>query len=491
MKEICSLTALELSAAIRAGEISVREAVETALSVAGKGCGNAFITLDEVGARKRAEELQKNVKNADGPLFGVPMALKDNICTVDMPTTCGSDMLKNYRSPYDAEVARRLWNVGAVCLGKTNMDEFGMGSTCETSAFGPVSNPWSRDRVAGGSSGGSAAAVARGAGWYALGSDTGGSVRLPAAWCGLTGIKPTYGTVSRYGLVAYASSFDQIGPLCRDAADCAAVLDVIQGRDSRDSTVLSGDYGHLLDGLSGDIRGMRIGLPVQCFGEELDEETRGCVMRTADVLRSRGAAVEECQLPGLEYAVSAYYVMACAQASSNLARYDGVRYGFRAQDCGGMEELYTASRSQGFGAEVKRRILLGTFVLSAGYYDAYYKKALAACERHREEFAGLFERYDLLLTPVAPGPAPKLGQSLEHPARMYHGDLYTVCANLAGLPALSMPCGMHSCGVPVGAQLIGPRFGEGVILNAANAYQQETDHHRAHPVCFLEGGADR
>ena len=489
MKEICSLTALELSAAIRAGGVSVREAVEASLSVAGNGCGNAFITLDEVGARKRAEELQKNVKTAEGPLFGVPMALKDNICTVDMPTTCGSNMLKNYRSPYDAEVTRRLWDVGAVCLGKTNMDEFGMGSTCETSAFGPVSNPWSQDRVAGGSSGGSAAAVARGAAWYALGSDTGGSVRLPAAWCGLTGIKPTYGTVSRYGLVAYASSFDQIGPLCRDAADCAAVLDVIQGRDSRDSTGLSGDYGHLLDGLSGDVRGRKIGLPVQCFEDGLDNEVRNCVMTAAQVLRDRGAVVEKCQLPGMEYAVGTYYIMACAQASSNLARYDGVRYGFRAQDCGSMEELYTASRSQGFGAEAKRRILLGTFVLSAGYYDAYYKKALAACERLREEFAGLFEHYDLLLTPVAPGPAPKLGRSLDHPARMYHGDLYTVCANLAGLPALSMPCGMHSCGVPVGVQLIGPRFGENVILNAAHAYQQETDHHRAHPPCFLEGGA--
>lgn len=486
MKRLLELTALELGAAIRRGEVSVEQAVRAALSVAADGC---FITVDEEWALKRAEMLQSCVKSTKNPLFGVPVALKDNICTADMPTTCGSKMLKDYRPPYDAEVTCRLQAAGAVCLGKTNMDEFGMGSTCETSAFGLVVNPWAEERVTGGSSGGSAAAVARGAGWYALGSDTGGSIRLPAAWCGLTGIKPTYGSVSRYGLVAYASSFDQIGPLCRDAADCAAVLDVIQGRDCRDSTSLSGNYGHLLDGLSSDIRGMRIGLPVQCFGEGLDNEVRDCVLAAADVLRDRGAVVEECQLPGLEYVVSTYYVMACAQASSNLARYDGVRYGFRAEGCGSMEELYTASRSEGFGAEVKRRILLGTFVLSAGYYDAYYKKALMACEKIKREFAGLFERYDLLLTPVAPGPAPKLGQSLDHPARMYHGDLYTVCANLVGVPALSMPCGFHACGVPVGAQLIGPAFGEGNLLNTAHAYQMDTDYHRRHPPCFGRGGA--
>ena len=375
-----------------------------------------------------------------------------------------------------------------MCVGKTNMDEFGMGSTCETSAFGPVTNPWLPDRVAGGSSGGSAAAVARGACWFALGSDTGGSVRLPAAWCGLTGIKPTYGTVSRYGLVAYASSFDQIGPLCRDAADCAAVLDVIQGHDSRDSTSLSGSYGHLLNGLSGDIRGLRVGMPVQCFGQGLDDEVRRGVLGVADVLRERGAVVEECQLPALEYAVSAYYVMACAQASSNLARYDGVRYGWRAPGCERLEELYKQSRTRGFGSEVKRRILLGTFVLAAGYYDAYYKKALAACEKVKKDFARLFNSYDLLLTPVAPGPAPGLGESLSDPARMYLGDIYTVCANLAGLPALSMPCGFHYDGLPMGAQLIGPAFGEDRLLNAAHACQMETDWHRRHPTCFGRGG---
>lgn len=490
MKEILGLTALQLGAAIRAGEVSPADAVRAARSVAEGGSGGAFITLAGEDAVKRADSLRIQDAVQCGPLFGVPMVLKDNICVAGMPTTCASEMLRAFRSPYDAEVVERLQNAGAVCLGKTNMDEFGMGSTCETSAFGPVVNPWSPDRVAGGSSGGSAAAVARGAGWYALGSDTGGSVRLPAAFCGLTGIKPTYGTVSRRGLVAYASSFDQIGPLCRDAADCAAVLDVIQGHDKGDSTSLVGDYGRLLAELSGDIRGMRIGLPVQCFEDGLDREVCACVMRVADVLRDRGAVVEECQLPAMEYAVSAYYIIACAQASSNLARYDGVRFGGRAENCESLEELYIQSRSQGFGAEVKRRILLGTFVLSAGYYDAYYKKALAARRRIKKEFAQLFERYHLLLTPVAPGPAPKLGESLEDPGRMYLGDIYTVCANLAGLPALSMPCGFHACGVPVGAQLIGPGFGERAVLNAAHAYQLETDVHRRHPPCFGEGGAD-
>ena len=487
MNALLELTALELGAAIRAGEVSPVEAVRAALAAAADGCGGAFISLNGEEAVNRAKALEKSSKCSENSLFGVPMALKDNICFRGVPTTCASEMLRNFHAPYDACVVERLNHAGAICIGKTNMDEFGMGSTSETSVFGPVVNPWSPDRVAGGSSGGSAAAVARGGGWYALGSDTGGSVRLPAAFCGLTGIKPTYGTVSRYGLVAYASSFDQIGPLCRDAADCAAVLDVICGHDCRDSTSLPGEYGHLLDGLTGDIRGMRIGIPVQCFGDELDDEVRACVMAAARVLRERGAVVEECQLAALEYAVSAYYIMACAQASSNLARYDGVRYGHRATGCISPEELYVQSRTQGFGTEVKRRILLGTFVLSAGYYDDYYKKALKARERVKQEFSRLLERYDLLLTPVAPGPAPVLGESLDDPKRMYLSDIYTVCANLTGLPALSMPCGVHSCGVPVGVQLMGPALGEGKVLNAAHAYQQETDHHRRRPDCFGKG----
>ena len=487
MNEILKLSALELSRAIRKGEVCVPEAVEAALAVSAPG---VYITRTEEQALQRARELQKQAKGAKSPLFGVPMALKDNICTAGVRTTCGSNMLREFCSPYDAAVAERLYEAGTVCLGKTNMDEFGMGSTCETSAFGPVENPWSEGRVAGGSSGGSGAAVARGAGWFALGSDTGGSVRLPAACCGVTGIKPTYGTVSRYGLVAYASSFDQIGPLCRDAADCAAVLDAIMGRDRRDSTSLPGDHGHLLDKLSGDIRGMRVGLPARCFEEGMDPERGKRVLEAAQVLRRRGAVVEPCALPDMDRALSAYYIMACAQASSNLARYDGVRYGHRAQEYESQEELYARSRAQGFGAEVKRRILLGTFVLSAGYYDAYYKKALQVREWVRAEFAALFKRYDLLLMPVTPGPAPKLGESLGDPAQMYSGDLYTVCANLSGLPALSMPCGFDGDGLPVGAQLMGAPFGEDKVLNAAHAYQLETDFHLRRPACFGKGGGE-
>lgn len=486
MSDLLKLSALELGRAIRMGEVSVPEAVEVALSAA--GADNAFVTVDGERAMERAHRLQMQAGAQNGPLFGVPMSLKDNICTPGMPTTCGSAMLRNFYAPYAAAAAQRLEQTGTVCIGKTNMDEFGMGSTGETSCFGPVRNPWNAERVAGGSSAGAAAAVARGAGWFALGSDTGGSVRLPAAWCNLTAIKPTYGTVSRYGLVAYASSFDQIGPLCRDAADCAAVLDCIQGKDHRDSTGLDGDYGRLLNGLSGDIRGMRIGLPVQCFGEELDEEVRRATLQAAQILRARGAVVEECRLPALEYALSAYYVISCAQASSNLARYDGVRYGHRSQRGNGLEQLYKCSRSEGFGGEVKRRILLGTFVLSAGYYDAYYKKALLGQKQVQKAFKEAFLRYDLLLTPVSPGSAPKLGESLGDPAGMYRGDIYTVSANLAGLPALSMPCGFHEDGMPVGVQLMGPVFGEGNILNAAHAFQQETDFHKERPAGFGEGG---
>lgn len=487
MNEILNFSALELSRAIRKGEICVPEAVEAALVVSAPG---VYITRTEEQAMQRARELQKRVKGAQSPLFGVPMALKDNICTAGVRTTCGSNMLREFCSPYDATAAERLREAGAVCLGKTNMDEFGMGSTCETSAFGPVANPWSEERVAGGSSGGSGAAVARGACWFALGSDTGGSVRLPAAYCGVTGIKPTYGTVSRYGLVAYASSFDQIGPLCRDAADCAAVLDAIMGHDRRDSTSLPGDYGHLLDKLSGDIRGMRVGLPTRCFEEGLAPEAANCVLEAAQVLRQRGAVVEPCTLPDMDRALSAYYIMACAQAGSNLARYDGIRYGRRAQEYDSQEQLYERSRAQGFGAEVKRRILLGTFVLSAGYYDAYYKKAVQVRQRISAEFAALFERYDLLLMPVAPGPAPKLGESLDDPAGMYAGDLYTVSANLAGLPALSMPCGFDCNGLPVGAQLMGAVLAEDKVLNAAHAYQLETDFHLRRPACFGKGGGE-
>ena len=481
--ELTKLTALELGAAIKRGEISVKEAAQSALDAvaARDGALNAFITVTGERALERAEQLQARVKGAESPLYGVPMAIKDNICTRGVKTSCASKILGDFAPPYDATVVDKLARAGAVSLGKLNMDEFAMGSTSETSFYGPVKNPWDLGRVPGGSSGGAAAAVAAGMGWYAIGSDTGGSIRQPAACCGVTGMKPTYGTVSRYGLVAYASSLDQIGPLCRDAADCAAILDVLQGKDTRDGTSLDGQYGRLLAGLTGDVRGLKIGLPMDCFGDGLDGEVKAAVLAVADVLKSRGAEVAELPFPVMEYVVPTYYIIAAAEASSNLSRFDGVKYGWRAAEYEGLADLYRKTRTQGFGAEVKRRILLGTFVLSSGYYDAYYKKALQVKAVIKDAFDKAFRRCDLLLTPVAPSTAPKLGESLSDPLQMYLSDAYTVSVNLAGLPGLSIPCGFDSNGLPIGAQLIGPHFGEGVLLNAAHAFQLDTDYHRRTP----------
>jgi len=472
--ELCKLTALELAAALKRGEAAQEEAVAAARAriAAAQGETNAFITLSDPSP---AHDL------AASPLAGVPMAYKDNICTRGVKTSCASKILGDFTPPYSATAAERLAAAGAVSMGKLNMDEFAMGSTSETSCYGPVRNPWDLTRSPGGSSGGAAAAVAAGMVWYAIGSDTGGSIRQPAACCGVTGMKPTYGTVSRYGLIAYASSLDQMGPIARSAADCAAVLDVIQGRDPRDGTSLDAPAGGLLAALNGDIRGMRIGLPVDCFGDGLDGQVRRAVLAAADVLRGRGAAVEEFSLPVMEYVVPAYYIIACAEASSNLSRFDGVKYGRRAGGYEDLAGLYCRSRTEGFGAEVKRRILLGTFVLSSGYYDAYYKKALQAKAVIKEAFDAAFGKYDLLLTPVAPATAPRLGESLSDPLKMYLSDIYTVPANLAGLPALSMPCGFDGGGLPIGAQLIGPALGDGAVLNAAYAFQQETDYHRRTP----------
>ena len=480
------LTALELGAAIKKGEVSVREAVQEALDriVAQDGALNAFITVTGERALDRAEKLQAGVKDAQSPLYGVPMAFKDNICTRGVKTTCASKILGDFAPPYDAAVVERLAGTGAVSLGKLNMDEFAMGSTSETSFYGPVRNPWDLERVPGGSSGGAAAAVAAGMGWYAVGSDTGGSIRQPASYCGVTGMKPTYGAVSRYGLIAYASSLDQIGPLCRDAADCAAVLDALMGRDPRDGTSLDGNYGHLLEGLTGDARGLKIGLPVDCYGDGLEGEVKSSVLAVADALKSRGAEIIELSFPVMEYVVPAYYIIAAAEASSNLSRFDGVKYGWRAQAYEGLRDLYCKTRTQGFGSEVKRRILLGTFVLSSGYYDAYYKKALQVKAVIKKAFDQAFARCDMLLTPVAPATAPKLGESLSDPLKMYLSDVYTVSVNLAGLPGLSMPCGFDSKGLPIGAQLIAPHFGEGTLLNAAHAFQLDTDYHKR----ALKGG---
>lgn len=485
--ELTELTALELGEAIKKGQVSVPEATHAALNQVAKANpeNNAFITVTAEAAMARAEALQKGVKDAAAPLYGVPMALKDNICTKGVKTSCASKILGDFAPIYDATLVEKLEERGSVSLGKLNMDEFAMGSTSETSYYGPVKNPWALDRVPGGSSGGAAAAVAAGECWYAVGSDTGGSIRQPASYCGVTGMKPTYGTVSRYGLIAYASSLDQMGPLARTAADCAAVLDMVMGRDKRDGTSLEGVCGGLLAGLDGDVKGMKIGIPDDCFGDGLDAEVSKAVLDVARVLKARGVQVEHFALPVMEYVVPTYYIVAAAEASSNLSRFDGVKYGWRAEGYEDLTDLYNKTRTEGFGAEVKRRILLGTFVLSTGYYDAYYKKALQVKAVIKKAYDEAFSKYDLILTPVAPTTAPRLGESLSDPLKMYLSDIYTVPLNLAGLPGLSMPCGLDGTGMPIGAQLIGPALGEQKVLNAAHAFQLDTDFHKKAP----KGGA--
>ncbi|MCD8335043.1 MAG: Asp-tRNA(Asn)/Glu-tRNA(Gln) amidotransferase subunit GatA [Clostridiales bacterium] len=482
-------SALELGRLIASGEVGVREATRTALDAiaAANPENNAFITVLEEEALREAEQVQARLRAGElsGPLAGVPAAIKDNICTLGVKTTCASKIMGDFKPPYQATVMERLQRAGSVNLGKLNMDEFAMGSTTETSYYGPTKNPWDLGHVPGGSSGGAAAAVANRECWYAIGSDTGGSIRQPASYCGVTGMKPTYGTVSRYGLIAYASSLDQIGPLARSAEDCAAVLDLIMGIDPRDGTSLDAPCGHLLENLSADLTGKKIGIPVDCFGDGLDPEVRAAVLSVADVLKGRSAEIEEFQLPIMEYVVPTYYIIAAAEASSNLSRFDGVKYGWRAENYEDLTDLYNKTRTEGFGSEVKRRILLGTFVLSTGYYDAYYNKALQVKAVIKRAFDDAFSKYDLILMPVAPTTAPKLGESLSNPLQMYLSDIYTVSVNLAGLPGLSMPCGLDKTGLPIGAQLIGPALGEQKVLDAAYAYQQDTTYHQKTPV----GGA--
>ena len=407
-----------------------------------------------------------------GPLAGVPVAVKDNMCTEGMRTTCSSRILENFIPAYTAQAVANLEQAGAVILGKTNMDEFAMGSTTETSAFGVTRNPWNLEHVPGGSSGGSCAAVAAGECFYALGSDTGGSIRQPSSFCGVTGIKPTYGTVSRYGLIAYGSSLDQIGPVAKDVSDCAAVLEVLASHDLKDSTSMERRDCDFTSALSEDVRGMRIGIPESYFGQGLDQEVKDAVLEAARVLGEKGAIVETFDLKLAEYAIPAYYVIASAEASSNLSRFDGVKYGYRAPEYEGLHSMYKKSRSQGFGPEVKRRIMLGSFVLSSGYYDAYYLKALRTKALIKKEFDRAFASYDVILAPAAPATAPRLGQSLGDPLKMYLGDIYTISVNLAGLPGISLPCGLDSKGLPIGLQLIGDCFKEKNIIRAAYAYEK-------------------
>ena len=473
---ILDMTALELGKRIQSGDITAVQAAEASLAriKAVEPSIHAYVTVNEEKTMEQAGKVQAEIEagRLSGPLAGVPVAIKDNMCTEGMRTTCSSRILENFIPAYTAQAVANLEQAGAVILGKTNMDEFAMGSTTETSAFGVTRNPWNPEHAPGGSSGGSCAAVAAGECFYALGSDTGGSIRQPSSFCGVTGIKPTYGTVSRYGLIAYGSSLDQIGPVAKDVSDCAAVLEVLASHDPKDSTSMERSDCDFTAALSEDVRGMRIGIPESYFGQGLDQEVKDAVLEAARVLGEKGAIVETFDLKLVEYAIPAYYVIASAEASSNLSRFDGVKYGYRAPEYQGLHSMYKKSRSQGFGPEVKRRIMLGSFVLSSGYYDAYYLKALRTKALIKKEFDRAFASYDVILAPAAPATAPRLGQSLGDPLKMYLGDIYTISVNLAGLPGISLPCGLDSKGLPIGLQLIGDCFKEKSIIRAAYAYEK-------------------
>lgn len=474
--DILAYSAVELSTAIKEGKVTAVDAMEAVLARIDEkeSTINAYVTIDRERALRAAADVQDRIKKGalTGALAGVPVAIKDNMCTEGMLTTCSSKILENFIPTFSAEAVLNLEKAGAVMIGKTNMDEFAMGSTTETSAYGATKNPWNTDYVTGGSSGGSAAAVAAKECFFALGSDTGGSIRQPASFCGVVGLKPTYGTVSRYGLIAYGSSLDQIGPLTKNVADCAAVLEVLASHDTKDSTSVKRDDTDFTAALVEDVKGMKIGLPRDYFGEGLDAEVRDAVFAAAKVLETKGAIVEEFDLRLVEYAIPTYYTIAAAEASSNLERFDGIKYGYRAASFEGLHNMYKKTRSEGFGAEVKRRIMLGSFVLSSGYYDAYYLKALKVKAMIKKAFDEAFAKYDLILGPVAPTTAPKLGESLSDPLKMYLGDIYTISVNLAGLSGISLPCGTDAKGLPIGLQLIADSFQEKKLIQAAYTYEK-------------------
>ena len=476
MKDILKLTAVELSTKIKAGELTAVDAVEAVFAqIAEKEDDlHCYVTLDKEGALLQAKAVQEKIEKGEltGPLAGVPVAIKDNMCTEGMLTTCSSKILGNFIPTYSSEAVLNLQKAGAVVIGKTNMDEFAMGSTTETSAYGATKNPWNTEHVPGGSSGGSAAAVAADECFFALGSDTGGSIRQPASYCGVVGMKPTYGTVSRYGLIAYGSSLDQIGPLAKDVTDCATILEAIASYDEKDSTSQKREDTDFTKALVNDVKGMKIGIPKDYFGEGLDPEVKEKVLAAANLLKEKGAVIEEFDLALVKYAIPTYYTIADAEASSNLERFDGVKYGYRAESAEELHAMYKQTRSEGFGPEVKRRIMLGSFVLSSGYYDAYYLKALKVKALIKKAFDEAFAKYDMILGPVAPTTAPKLGQSLSDPIKMYLGDIYTISVNLAGLPGISVPCGTDAQGLPIGLQLIGDCFAEKKLIRAAYTYEQ-------------------
>lgn len=480
-----NLTAHEIMGMLRRKEASAEEITRSYIDRIEKIDGKigAFLEKDYEKAVVRAKDIDHKLNNGEnvGELAGVPCAVKDNICTRGVKTTCASRILENFVPPYNATVVNKLNKSGAVMLGKANMDEFAMGSSNENSAYKLVRNPWDIERVPGGSSGGSAAAVASGEAVFALGSDTGGSVRQPASLCGVVGIKPTYGLVSRYGLIAFASSLDQIGPLTRDVEDMALVLNSIAGHDINDSTSYDIKTPDYKDALNEDIRGMRIGIPSEYFQKGIDEDVRNKVLEAVNTLKSMGAQIVEVSLPYTEYALAVYYILSSAEASSNLARYDGIRYGHRSNDYSDAVDVYIKSRTEGFGDEVKRRIMLGTYGLSAGYYDAYYNKALKVRTLVKEDFKKAFEKCDALVSPTSPTVAFKIGEKTDDPLSMYMSDVCTVPINIAGVCAMSLPCGM-SQGLPVGLQLIGNYFEESKLLHIGYAYQKNTDWHKLSPV---------
>jgi aspartyl-tRNA(Asn)/glutamyl-tRNA(Gln) amidotransferase subunit A len=460
---------------IESGSMTCEKAVERFLDAIEKGKHlNAFLSVYSDWARERARRVDEKIeKGIAGPLAGMVMAIKDQICIKDRPVSCSSKILKDFLSLYDATVIEKLHAADAIVIGRTNMDEFGMGSSTENSAFGATLNPFDEARVPGGSSGGSAVAVAANMCTAALGEDTGGSIRQPAAFCGVVGVKPTYGRVSRYGLVAYASSFDTIGPLASTTKDCARVLQVIAGHDERDSTSANAPVPDYISSLTKDVKGMKIGKPSEFYGEGLDDDIHQAIERKIDVLQSHGAEIVDISLPQTPYHIAAYYILTTAEASSNLARYDGARYGYRSKDARDLMEMYTKSRSEGFGSEVKRRIMLGTYVLSAGYYEAYYRKAQKVRRLIKEDFDRAFEHVDCLITPTSPTTAFRIGEKVNDPLQMYLSDVYVTCANLAGIPGISIPCGRDRHGLPIGLQILGKQFGESTVLKVADFLESQ------------------
>jgi aspartyl-tRNA(Asn)/glutamyl-tRNA(Gln) amidotransferase subunit A len=489
VEKITDLTLYGVSEKIRKKEISVVDVTKACIARIAETEGKieSFITVCEEDALINADRIQKKIDAGENlsPLTGIPMALKDNICTKGIRTTCASKMLFNFIPPYDATVSKKLKSHDAILLGKVNLDEFAMGGSTENSYFKKTKNPWDLTRVPGGSSGGSCSSVSSGQAFFSLGSDTGGSVRQPASLCGVVGLKPTYGLVSRFGLIAFASSLDQIGPITKDVRDCSIVLNHIAGHDPKDSTSSPRSIPDYTQFLKENIRGLKIGVPMEYLGDGIDHEVKEAILKSCQTFRSLGAFCEEFHLPITEYAIPSYYLVSSAEASSNLARYDGIKYGFRSQKFDDITDLYNQTRSEGFGAEVKRRIMLGTYALSSGYYDAYYNKALKARTLIKESFDKAFEKFDIILGPTSPSTAFRLGEKTTDPLQMYLMDIYTVSVNIAGLPAISIPCGFDASNLPIGLQLIGKPFDEGTLLQTAYAYEQNTNFHTRRPN--LEG----